>query len=213
MIKGHRATLLIITEFAYFPMTKRLKAPVISSEEEFRATITGIAQLQNQVLALCAKRDGAVQRVQAEFAERIDPVDDAIDAALSLVEKYADEHRAALLPKDRKSADTTLATFGSRTGNRTVKTTSKKIDEETVVAALKANHLGAYVRTVEAIAKEKILADVRYDEGVKADVLVSSNAALVVLAELGLKIAQSETFFVEPKAESGETLKPSQGVA
>lgn len=185
-------------------MTKRLKAPAIATEEEFRAQVSEIAHLQNQVTAIAARRDGVVQRVQARYAEKIAPIDAAIDARLALVEKYAEAHRAELLPKDRKSADTVLAIFGWRTGNRTVKFTSKKVTEESAILALELAGLGIYVRTVKEIAKDKILADCKDDKTLP----FTLGEKTVTLEMLGLKIAQSETFYVEPKAETGETLKP-----
>jgi phage host-nuclease inhibitor protein Gam len=189
--------------------TNRIKAPALETEAEFREEIAEIARLQNKVLALCARRDGAVQRLQETYALHIDPLDAEIDAKLALVEKYADAHRASLLPKDKKSVELATAVVGWRTGNRTVRPVGKRITEEEIIETLKACGLGAYVRTKDEIAKDRILADAKFDDVLNDDVLTASDGALHTLADVSLKITQSEAFYVEPKAPTGETLKPA----
>jgi phage host-nuclease inhibitor protein Gam len=193
----------------------RLKAPALVNEVEFRVMISEIARIQNQLAVIVAKRDGAIQRIQSVYATRIEPLEAAIEAKLSLVEKYADENRSALLPKDKKSADTTLATFGWRLGNRTVKPLTKKHTPEVTIALLKELGLGAYVRKTEEIAKDLILADCK-DDKTLAMLFVAGDETKTIeipIANAGLKIAQTETFYVEPKAESATTLKAPDAVA
>lgn len=195
---------------------KRLKARPIESESEFRALVNQIAKLESEHLAIAARRDRAVQRINARYAVKLAPLDDEIDAMLARADAYAELHRTQLLPKDKKSVDLACATFGWRTGNRTVKITPKTISEEDVISALKIAGLGAYVRTCEEIAKDKILADCKDDL-----TLAAANPATpgedksqpVPLAQVHLKITQSETFYIEPKVETAETINPAEAAA
>lgn len=198
-------------------MTKRLKAPSLASEAEFRALVDEIAALQAIAAEAIAKRELIVQRIQQRYAIRLQPIEDAIDAKLALVEKYAEEHRAELLPKDRKSAETTLATFGWRTGNRTVSALGKKWTLSAIITALKVFGLSRYIRTTPELAKELLLAECTDDKTVTVTVGGDPVAGFVkkqvALADVGLKITQKETFYIEPKAENAETLKPAEAVA
>lgn len=188
-------------------MSKRLKSQPLADEAAFVRTVNSIAAVQASAARLIAQRDAEIVAIQNKYAEQLEPLENVIDAKLALADAYAQEHRSELLPKDKKSVELASAIFGFRTGTPSVKLASRKIDEETIVATLEANHLGAYVRTTKAIARDKILADAYRDDELQAMALVTSVGSRVILGEIGLKITQSETFFIEPKIESGETLK------
>jgi len=194
-------------------MSKRIKVTPIPDADTFYQTVNAAADIQTEINVLEARRDRALQRVAAAFAAKLAPLDEAIKAKVTLAEAYADAHKKELLPKDKKSVELAQAIFGWRTGMPAVRFTSKQIEEATVVEALKANHLGTYVRTVEEVAKDKILADAKRIEERNITVLNSDRGTYVILAEVGLKITQSETFYIEPKVATGETLKPAEAAA
>lgn len=186
--------------------SKRLKARELT-HAEFIQTVNDAAATQARLLKIVARRDLAIVKIQQEFAETLGPLEMMIKALVTLAKKYATEHRAALLPKDKKSVELALATYGWRTGNRTVLPTSKKVTEEEILESMKECGLQAYIRTVEEIAKDKILADAKFDEVLGCHALENDEGALYTLPEISLKISQAESFYIEPKAESGETLK------
>jgi phage host-nuclease inhibitor protein Gam len=190
-------------------MTKRAKALAIPDRDEFFITVNRIAELQRFEALLKAKRDMVLLRVQAKFGEKLKPIQDAIKGMISLADAYGKEHRSELLPKDKKSASLHSAVYGWRDGNPAVKTLRRGQDEQEIIIALKARGLGRYVRMIEEIAKAKILSDVGThtvdDENVQC--LLTDKNEPVPLTAVGLRIAQTEEFFVTPRVETGETVK------
>lgn len=204
-------------------MSNRIKSNSLKTREQFNAAVDAAANFDVTIRYINARRDRAIQRIQLKFGMKTAPLELQRDAQAALAAEYAEAHRKELLPdeKKKKSADTAGATFGWRTGNRTVRTASKKFTEETVIEALKEQGLGTYVATVETIAKARILQDagdddttlqrdLRDEEGqlVAKDGVQQKEA--VTLATVGLKITQAESFFIEPKVETAEAIKTEQ---
>lgn len=196
--------------------TSRIKNQPLTSRREFLGLIAEIAALEAQARALAAARDIEIAAVQAEHETRIAPLAELIKGKFALVEAYADHHRDELLPKGKKSTTTETVTYGWRTGNRTVKLMSR-VTEEQAIAALKGLSLGAYVRKVEEIAKSLILCDCEDDKHLivatydpagepnyKDGKLITRT---VPLANVGLRIAQPETFFIEPASADANTVQ------
>jgi phage host-nuclease inhibitor protein Gam len=166
----------------------RIKPATFTLREEFERAIDEIAKLETAKRALAAARDAAVQAVQEEHGPDIQNAADQIEGLTLLCEKYALTHRDELLSGDRKSAETPLAVFGFRLGNVTLKLLNRKWTWEQVVEALKsAPTLRRYVRVKEEVDKDGIKANPDLDDA--------------RLAGLGLRLEQTETFFIEPKAE------------
>lgn len=194
---------------------KRLKAQPIADRAEFLALVAEIAALEAESRAHAALRDIEIAAITAKHEGDIAPLAEKIKGKLALVEAYAEEHRAELLPKDAKSAKTEAATYGWRVGNRTVKLMSR-VTEADAISALKQLGLGAYVRTEEAVAKNLILCDCEDDKHLIAATLeqgepVMKDGAVVTrtvpLQNVGLKITQAETFFIEPASADANTVK------
>ena len=197
-------------------MTKRIKAVTISTREEFEQAANEAALIDTTILGLEVRRDQLIQRVRQRYAAKIDPLVEERDTLTTRAEKYAEGHRAELLPKDKKSVLLTLASFGWKLGNRAVKAISKKLDDQTIIANLKEAGLGSYVRTVEEIAKDKILADCKDDLTLAKLITDNFGDAVpvpVALLSVGLKITQADTFYIQPKEETGETLKATEAKA
>src|SRR5690606_22192250 len=147
--------------------------------------------------------DAELVAIQQRYAGTLDPITHEIAAKVALAEEYAERNRAELLPKDRKSVDTATVTFGWRTGNRAVRALNKQWTEDRIIEALEAADLEEYVREVKEIAKDKILADctddktlatVEYVEQANGEVAIPSET--IPLADVGLKITQSESFYI-----------------
>lgn len=185
--------------------TTRAKSVGLNSRVDFEVTVDRVSWIDTEIRRLQAERDRAVQIAQTMHADAIAELEDEMKAKLALCEKYADEHRSELLPDKAKSARTPLSTFGFALSNKkAVKPTSRKIEESTIVEALKASGLGDYVRVAEEIAKDKIIADAKEDAELKVVVLINSRGNRVILTELGLKLVQNESFFIEPNVDGGE---------
>ena len=198
--------------------TRRLKHRPIANTDEFILLVNQIADLQASVKLIAGERDRELQTVQSRHAGQLAGLSEAINAKLALADAYARAHRGELLPAGRKSVAGAQAAYGFRTGNRTVKLAGNKVTPCEAIARLKAAGLTAYVRIAEEIAKERILADAVDDATLPASESVTSRgempgsapAARHTLTTLGLKIVRTESFYIEPKAEAGATLRQAQ---
>ncbi len=195
--------------------TTRIKVSPLANTIEFHSAVAELAALELKKRTIETERDIALQAINQEFDAQIAPVAAAMKSISGLALAYAEAHRAELLPKDAKSVRLSLATYGWRTGNRTVALLSR-VTVENVINALKAIGLGdQYVRTKEEIARDVILADCKDDKTLPYHRPVGDVMQPVTLSEVGLKIAQSETFFVEPVSatDAAETIKPAAEAA
>jgi phage host-nuclease inhibitor protein Gam len=103
----------------------RIKATGLTNRLDFETTIDRIAYAQTELRTLEAERDHAVLVAQATHALQIEDLIAEIEAKAALCEKFAEAHRAELLPGTAKSNETPLSRYGFRKGNRTLKTLSK----------------------------------------------------------------------------------------
>jgi len=186
--------------------TTRIKAPAILNRAAFDLTVDTIASATTRLRKLEAIRDAKIQKIQQEHATEITEIQDQIKLAASMAEKYAEAHRDELLPGKLKSAETPLARFGFRLGNRTVALLKKGCSWDAAVIILKSLKFVECVRTVEEVNKETILA--RTDEhGQFACTADPKETSRMPLSTIGLKINQAETFFIDPKVDGAETVK------
>lgn len=181
-------------------MSKRIKVTALSTRAEFDETVNRCVELQTQIDLLNARKARAQKRVLDAFAIKIEPLETEQKLLAGQAEKYADDHRDEILPKKLKSAQTTLGTFGYRTGNPTTKTLSKWTWDK-VVEALKLEKLAAYIISKPEPAKAKILADG------KDGILTNADGQPVALSKVGIKIDQGEVFYIEPKTDGTPTIK------
>jgi phage host-nuclease inhibitor protein Gam len=187
----------------------RAKSTGIDNRLEFEIAVDRISYLQVEINDLAAERDRAVQTAQTVNAELIAELEAEKKAKLALCEKFAEEHRTDLLPAKVKSAETPLSRWGFRTGNRTVVLLNKKCSWDAAVSLFKAFKLPRFIRTVEEVDKEAVLRHAN-DEGKLIEIAVAPATTVNVLADLatiGLKIKQTESFYIEPKVESAEQVK------
>lgn len=170
-------------------MATRLKATdTIETRKQFDETVDEICRLQLDREEKVTARDRRLAEIMETSNPSIERIGEEIAAKLLLCEKYATTHRDSLFGK-LKSACSSLATFGFRTGNPTLKLLNRKWKWNDVVAALKSSGRFDFVRTKEEPDKDglKKLPD---DE----------------LASIGLRIDQDEAFFIEPKRETPDRI-------
>lgn len=179
--------------------TTRLKASTLATRADFDRVVDDLARTAVEIRRLETMRDEQLQLIRAQHQPAIDARRARIDSLTLLAEKYAGDHRTELLPDEakpggRKSAETALATFGYRLGNQ-VLTTARKVTWAKVLAELVRRRFSGWIRVKREPAKEAMLAAAK-----------RSKKAVAILAELGVTVAQEETFFVEPK-ERAEKLE------
>lgn len=163
----------------------RVKTETFGSRDEFDAAVDQIARKEVQRRKLEAERDALIQQTQQQHNPAIDALKADIDALVGKAEAYAKDNRAELMPTGRQSGETPLANFGFRWGNKTLVLLSNRWSWEAVIDSLRKNGLAGFIRTKEEVAK-----DAAKDE-----------LSEPVLAQHGMRIKQSETFWVEPKTD------------
>lgn len=175
------------------PAKKKSTAPAIESTEQLHATVDTIARLEVEIRGLVAARDKEVQEVLDRHDAVIEQKKKLLKSLTGLSNTYSTAHRVSVFGK-LKSAASALARFGFRNGNPTLKLLNKKHTWESVLGKLKEKEKTQFIRTKEDVDKEAI-----------------QKAALPdsELAELGLRIDQGETFFVESKADEAKRITDS----
>ncbi|MDD3276975.1 MAG: host-nuclease inhibitor Gam family protein [Kiritimatiellales bacterium] len=170
--------------------TKRVKSLGFETRSEFDSALDDVAAMSVSLRKMEADRDEELQAVQEAYNDDILDVKEKIKGLLAQAEKYALSHRAELLPVGKKSGETSLALFGFRTGNPTLALLNKKWTWEEVINALKSMSLSEFIVTKQAADKDALKAKLTDSE----------------LAAVGCRVAQSESFWVEPKLEEAKTL-------
>jgi len=189
--------------------SKRIKPQPLKSSAEFLSTIVALTTLEATKRKMEAERDLELQALNRRFDARLDPVLAEIKGRMALAETYAEEHRKELLPPKAKSAIYALARFGWREGNRKVALLAR-VTPEQAIAALKALGLDEYVRKTEELAKDKLLGDCKDDKTLPYTRPEGGQMVPVALADVGLKITQTETFYVEPTSEAADAIKAGE---
>jgi phage host-nuclease inhibitor protein Gam len=170
-------------------MPPRLKSTAsIDTRAQFESTVDEICKLQLDREQLVTDRDRLLADVREEHEPRIEAIGQEISAKLVLCEKFATVHRETLFGK-LKSAASSLATFGFRTGNPKLVLLNRKWKWDDVLVALKGKERADLIRRKEEADKEA-LKKLPEDE----------------LAGFGLRIDQDETFFIEPKRDEPERI-------
>lgn len=163
----------------------RLKAEGFETRDAFDAAIDRIAKLEIERRSLVIDRDGQIQSIQDSANALINKKRDEIDALMARADAFAKDHRDELLPKGKQSSDTKLANYGFRWGTKALALLSSRWSWESVIASLKAAGLDGFVRVKTEVDKDA----------------VKDQLAEGVLAQHGMRIKQSETFWVEPKTD------------
>ena len=163
----------------------RLKAEGFETREAFEAAVDRIAKLEVQRRKQESNRDIQIQQVQEQHNPLIDAIKEEIDGLMTKAHAYAKDHRTELLPPGRQGAETPLANFGFRWGNKTLVLLSNRWSWEAVICSLRKAGLAGFIRVKEEVAK-----DAAKDE-----------LSEPVLASHGMRVKQSETFWVEPKTD------------
>lgn len=164
--------------------TKATDQQVITSQEEFIATLDRIARLGVHLDMLQAAKETAMQQVLTEHDPEINDVARGIDQLIKRAEQWASPRREELFSKGKKSASTALAIYGYRLGKPSLKLV-RGWTWDKVVALLKSTRRKVYLVTKVTPDKEALRQHVKPHK----------------LAKLGLEIKQEETFYVERATE------------
>lgn len=136
--------------------------------------------------ALTAKMDEQLKAIRDRYAADLDALDAAAKDLEAEIASWAELHKEAF--GDKRSILLTHGAIGWRLGNPAIRL-RPRVKAEQALQMVK-DRLPQYVRTTEELDKAALLAAV-------------SGKALTAedLAACGLRVAQTERFYVEPKTE------------
>ena len=136
--------------------------------------------------ALTAKMDAELKAVRDRYAADLDALDAAAKDLEAEIASWAELHKEDF--GERRSLVLTHGTIGWRLGNPAIRL-RPRVKAEQALAMVK-DRLPQYVRVTEELDKAALLA-------------AFSGKALTAedLAACGLRVAQTERFYVEPKTE------------
>jgi phage host-nuclease inhibitor protein Gam len=171
----------------------RIKAPVSESlsRAEVEALLVDFQLICINEQKLLAKKNSEVSTVEQRYASQLGEIASGKKSIALRLQTWAEANPAEF--EKRKSIETPCGKLGFRTGTPKLGLLNRKWTWETVLKGLMVFRQ-SFVRTKEEVDKETILAN-----------HAAGNITGEGLAELGLKVTQDETFYVEPKLEEPET--------
>lgn len=172
--------------------TKRVKKTVITgvSSEQVETALSEFVQADSTIQKITAEMELEITAIRDKQTVELAKLQQQKDGAVEILQAFATENKEMLFSKT-KSYKSAHGVFGFRTGTPKIKQL-KGFTKESVLALVKAL-MPDYVRTVEEVAKDRLLAD-RTGEGMEER-----------LKKCGMEVAQDETFYVEPKKENEPT--------
>lgn len=172
--------------------TKRVKKVIVAgvTREQMEAAFGDYATADASIVKITATMDAEFTKIRERNADRLATLAAHREKAYEIVQVYATENRDTLFAK-RKSSENAHGVFGFRTGTPKLKT-KKGLTWGGVLELLKI-HAPQFVRTIEEVAKDKLLADREAEE------------VALLMPKIGVEVAREETFFIELKKEETET--------
>ena len=166
----------------------RKKKVILSgiTRDEMEEAMHAYAVADAKQRALTAEMDGKLSEIREQYSGQLQDLDIEKDEAFEKLQAFATENRDEHFSK-RKSMETTHGTLGFRIGNPQLKP-AKGMTWAGILELLKIKGKN-YIRTVEEVAKDKLLAERESDE------------CQIVMEACHISVIQKETFFVEPKTE------------
>ena len=166
----------------------RKKKVILSgiTRDEMEEAMHSYAVADAKQRALMAEMDGKLSEIREQYSGQLQDLDREKDEAFEKLQAFATENRDEHFSK-RKSMETTHGTLGFRIGNPQLKP-AKGMTWAGILELLKIKGKN-YIRTVEEVAKDKLLAERESDE------------CQIVMEACHISVVQKETFFVEPKTE------------
>lgn len=174
-------------------MTKKIttRSTGLATLAEFEQCINSIADLTTQRDKAQAKLDKAILSAREQYGQPVETLNNLIAAKLAQAEQFATRNRESLITDGTKSAETGKARWGWRLGNPTLVLLSRKFTWRAVVDKLRDLGMTTYLKLSDPKPdKDKLKAELDDEQ----------------LATLGLRIEQTEAFWVEPKTDTAERI-------
>lgn len=169
----------------------KINVPAISTRADAELAISDIALTVANKIRTTAKMDTEVVAVREKYQASLGMIEASIEAKTEALREWAEAHPEEFA-KGRKSIEFVQGTIGFRAGTPALALLNKKWTWAKVVESMGA-FLPHFLRSKPEVDKEALLAQ-------RDEPLIQKTLPLV-----GLKVTQTETFFVEPKLTEVET--------
>lgn len=166
---------------------KKVEQPL--SESEYRDALAQYANASARLNVINAEMEEKFTKIREENQQEVNSLNQQIAGTFDIVSRYCTENKNKLFVKT-KSFDTAFGTIGFRTDPPSLKTLTK-VKWDDVLANLKRMKLTQFVRSKEEVKKDELLA-ARLTDMVKK------------FPEIGVRVAQTEQFFITLKKEETE---------
>lgn len=169
------------------PTRQKLSTPAIQTRAEMEGLVGDICAATIKQDSLLAAMDDELQIVRARYEASLAEVSKSLDAGLALAQDWAEAHPSEF--GKQKSIEMLHGVVGWRTGTPKAKTLAGWTwDRVLSVIVSIPKFAKRYARISEEVNKEALIAD--------RELLAPEE-----LREIGVRIVQDETFFVQPKRE------------
>ncbi len=166
------------------------KTPIPQTLADVEALMHTVAQADAAQRKITAQMDAEIARIREKYATALDTQTTLRHDAEEQIASWAELNRADF--GDRKSKVLTHGTIGWRLGTPAVKL-RPRVKADAALEQVRL-HLPEYIRTAEEIDKTSIL-----------NAVAGGQLTTTQLEAVGLKITQTERFYVEPKTEEETT--------
>lgn len=140
-------------------------------------------------------------KIRERYQDQLAMLDGEKSKAFDTLQSFATENQTELFAK-KKSLEMAHGTIGFRTGTPKLKTL-KGFTWASALELVRTFLPSGYVRTIQELAKDKLLADRDLE---KVSLNDQGNDRTTTMSEAmsrcGIQVVQDETFFVEPKTEA-----------
>lgn len=170
-------------------MSPKKTTPIPQSIADVEGLLAQVAAADAAVRKITAQMDAELTRIREKYAAALDAEKATREGAEEQIACWAELHKADF--GERRSMALTHGIIGWRLGNPAVKLRAR-VKAEAALEQAKVR-LPEYVRTLEELDKAAIL------NAYAAKALTDAD-----LDPCGLKVTQTERFYVEPKTEGTE---------
>lgn len=174
----------------------KLQLPLIETREEAESILGEIALTTINKQKLTAAMDSDLATVRQRYESSIAACDQDLKLKTEQLCAWAQSHRSEF-PKDRKSIDFVHGSLGFRKGTPEVMVLSRAWTWAKVLAMITLLRWRKFIRIKREVNKEAILQ--------RAAAAKSPEKFATLLARIGVKVVQEESFFVDPKLTPVET--------
>lgn len=168
-------------------MAKTKKKVIVNvNREQAEEAMAVFSDAANSLQKIEAKMNEQINAIRDKYQEQVTELNETKDEQVEVLEVYANEQNDTW--GKRKSMELLHGIIGYRTGTPKIKF-EKGFNSKSVTAILKEQY-PAYVRTVDEMNKEQLIADRDADD------------FTTICKKAHISVVQDETFYVESKSEA-----------